>query len=277
MTTPVRSIAAAPLVLGLLLLSGCASSDRHRTGGGPSTLERGVASWYGPGFDGRMTASGERYDMHALTAAHRTLPFGTLLEVRNLDNGQTTQVRINDRGPFKKDRIVDLSLTAARAIGMVGPGTARVELRTIVLGGGDRRYVVQVGAFQEQALADALVSRLRPEYPGGRPEIRRGLAPGAVGRLRRPRRRRRPGAQALAPGLRRAGHRRFPADAYAPGLLTPGFTAAAGTSPSSAASTMWAVSIAMRSCASLVCAPMCGVATTLGCAVRAWRWVGSSS
>ena len=166
MTTPVRSIAAAPLVLGLLLLSGCASSGTHRTGGGPSTLERGVASWYGPGFDGRMTASGERYDMHALTAAHRTLPFGTLLEVRNLDNGLTTQVRINDRGPFKKDRILDLSLTAARAIGMVGPGTARVELRTLVLGGGDRRYVVQLGAFQERALADALVARLRPEYPG---------------------------------------------------------------------------------------------------------------
>lgn len=172
--TPVRSIASAPLLLGLLLLGGCASSgitgDRGGRGGrggrgDPSTLERGVASWYGPGFHGRMTASGERYDMHALTAAHRTLPFGTVLEVRNLDNGLSTEVRINDRGPFKKNRIVDLSLTAAHAIGMVGPGTARVELRTIVLGGGDRRYVVQVGAFQEQALADNLVSRMRPEYP----------------------------------------------------------------------------------------------------------------
>jgi rare lipoprotein A len=163
--TPVRSIASAPLVLGLLVLAGCASSGHRPTHAGPSTLERGVASWYGPGFHGRMTASGERYDMHALTAAHRTLPFGTLLEVRNLDNGLTTQVRINDRGPFKKDRILDLSLTAARAIGMVGPGTAHVELRTIVLGGGDRRYVVQVGAFQERGLADALVTRLRPAYP----------------------------------------------------------------------------------------------------------------
>ena len=112
-----------------------------------------------------MTASGERYDMHAATAAHRTLPFGTVLEVHNLDNGLATRVRINDRGPFKKDRIVDLSLSAARAIGMVGPGTARVELRTIVLGGGDRRYVVQLGAFQERALADALVERLKPAYP----------------------------------------------------------------------------------------------------------------
>lgn len=165
--TPTRSIASAPLplVLGLLLLAGCASSGNQASRGRPSTLERGMASWYGPGFHGRMTASGERYDMHAATAAHRTLPFGTLLEVRNLDNGLTTQVRVNDRGPFKKDRIVDLSLTAARAIGMVGPGTARVELRTLSLGGGDRRYVVQVGAFQEQALADALAARLRPDFP----------------------------------------------------------------------------------------------------------------
>ncbi len=163
--TPSRTIASAPLLLGLIVLAGCASSGHRPSHNGPSSLERGVASWYGPGFDGRMTASGERYDMHALTAAHRTLPFGTVLEVRNLDNGLTTQVRINDRGPFKKDRILDLSLTAARAIGMVGPGTARVELRTLVLGGGDRRYVVQLGAFQERALADALVARLRPAYP----------------------------------------------------------------------------------------------------------------
>lgn len=163
--TPSRTIASAPLLLGLIVLAGCASAGHRPSHNGPSSLERGVASWYGPGFDGRMTASGERYDMHALTAAHRTLPFGTVLEVRNLDNGLTTQVRINDRGPFKKDRILDLSLTAARAIGMVGPGTARVELRTLVLGGGDRRYVVQLGAFQERALADALVARLRPAYP----------------------------------------------------------------------------------------------------------------
>jgi rare lipoprotein A len=163
--TPVRPIASAPLLVGLLVLAGCASSDPRAPHAGPSTLERGVASWYGPGFDGRRTASGERYDMHAFTAAHRTLPFGTVLEVHNLDNGMSTQVRINDRGPFKKNRIVDLSLSAAKAIGMVGPGTARVELRTLHLGGGDRRYVVQVGAFQERALAEALVARLRPSYP----------------------------------------------------------------------------------------------------------------
>ncbi len=160
-----RSIASAPLFLGLLALAGCASTGSRAVRTGFPPFERGVASWYGPGFDGRMTASGERYDMHAATAAHRTLPFGTILEVRNLDNGLSTQVRINDRGPFMKDRILDLSLTAARAIGMVGPGTARVELRTLVLGPGEQRYVVQIGAFQERALADALVARLSPDYP----------------------------------------------------------------------------------------------------------------
>lgn len=163
--TPSRSIASAPLLLGALVLAGCASSGSRGTRVSYPTLERGVASWYGPGFDGRMTASGERYDMHGLTAAHRTLPFGTVLEVRNLDNGLTTRVRINDRGPFLKNRIVDLSLTAAHAIAMVGPGTARVELRTIALGPGERHYVVQVGAFQEQALAAALAARLSPDYP----------------------------------------------------------------------------------------------------------------
>lgn len=163
--TPLRTIASAPILLGMLALAGCASSGRGPSHAGPVSPERGVASWYGPGFDGRLTASGERYDMHAATAAHRTLPFGTILEVRNLDNGLSTQVRINDRGPFKKNRIVDLSLAAARAIGMVGPGTARVELRTLLLGGGDRRYVVQLGAFQERALADALVERLRTTHP----------------------------------------------------------------------------------------------------------------
>ena len=162
--SPSRSIASAPLLLGFLVLAGCATSGNRSRASYP-TLERGVASWYGPGFDGRMTASGERYDMHAATAAHRTLPFGTVLEVRNLENGRTTRVRVNDRGPFLKNRIIDLSLTAAHAIGMVGPGTARVELRTIALGPGARHYVVQVGAFQERALADALVARLSRDYP----------------------------------------------------------------------------------------------------------------
>ena len=91
---------------------------------------QGVASWYGPGFHGRKTASGERFDMNALTAAHRTLPFGTLVRVRSLINGLTVDVRINDRGPFLKRRVIDLSKAAAKALGLLasGTGTKPVEL-----------------------------------------------------------------------------------------------------------------------------------------------------
>jgi rare lipoprotein A len=87
-----------------------------------------VASWYGHPFHGRTTASGETYDMEAMTAAHRTLPFGTVVQVDNLDNGQRTRVRINDRGPFVRGRIIDLSRRAARELDMVGAGIARVRI-----------------------------------------------------------------------------------------------------------------------------------------------------
>ncbi len=90
--------------------------------------ERGIASWYGGKFHGRRTASGEVYDMHDHTAAHKTLPMGTVLLVRNLDNGKKTVVRVNDRGPFVRNRIIDLSYGAARELGMVRNGTARVEI-----------------------------------------------------------------------------------------------------------------------------------------------------
>lgn len=91
-------------------------------------IEEGRASWYGPNFHGKLTANGERYDMRKLTAAHRTLPFNTILKVKNLDNGQEVMVRINDRGPFAKNRIIDLSRAAAKKIDMIGSGTARVAL-----------------------------------------------------------------------------------------------------------------------------------------------------
>ncbi|HET6528788.1 MAG TPA: septal ring lytic transglycosylase RlpA family protein [Balneolaceae bacterium] len=93
-----------------------------------SKIEEGMASWYGPDFHGNLTANGEIYNMHELTAAHRTLPFGTILRVKNLDNGKSVIVRINDRGPYAKDRIIDLSKKAAMEIGMIGPGTAHVSL-----------------------------------------------------------------------------------------------------------------------------------------------------
>jgi rare lipoprotein A len=127
----VRGAQVAALLTALVLAVGCGGSG-HRVRG-PQDLrgytETGLASWYGKPYHGRPTASGERYDMHALTAAHRTLPFGTVVRVRNLENGREIRVRITDRGPFVDGRIIDLSLKAARKLDMVRAGLARVELR----------------------------------------------------------------------------------------------------------------------------------------------------
>ena len=91
----------------------------------------GIASWYGEEFNGRLTASGEVYDMYQMTAAHKTLPLGTVVKVTNEENGQTVQVRINDRGPYVKGRIIDLSRNAGKAIGMKDTGTAQVKLEVV--------------------------------------------------------------------------------------------------------------------------------------------------
>lgn len=127
--------------------------------------EEGVASWYGIPFDGHRTSNGEIYDMHAFTAAHRTLPFGAVVRVTDLDNGRQTEVRINDRGPFVANRVIDLSLSAAQAVGMVGPGTARVRLEVIA---GPNPQVgffgVQVGAFANQDNAERLRAQLATRY-----------------------------------------------------------------------------------------------------------------
>lgn len=96
-----------------------------------SRTYRGHASWYGRSFQGSPTASGELFDMHALTAAHRTLPLGSYARVRNLDNGRSVVVRINDRGPHARRRTIDLSYAAARKIAMVSRGTAPVEVRPL--------------------------------------------------------------------------------------------------------------------------------------------------
>jgi rare lipoprotein A len=92
---------------------------------------KGIASWYGPGFHGRRSANGERFNQHAMTAAHRSLPFGTKVKVTNLNNGRSVVVRINDRGPFSGRRIIDLSAGAASSIGMIGSGTAPVALEVL--------------------------------------------------------------------------------------------------------------------------------------------------
>lgn len=96
----------------------------------PADLE-GLASWYGEEFNGRLTASGEIYDMYAMTAAHRTLPLGTVVEVENLENGKKVRVRINDRGPFVAGRVIDLSRGAARKLEMRAQGVVRVRLKII--------------------------------------------------------------------------------------------------------------------------------------------------
>jgi rare lipoprotein A len=93
--------------------------------------ETGVASWYGREFHGRSTSSGEPYDMNGMTAAHRTLPLPTYVEVTNLENGRVAVVRVNDRGPFHDDRLIDLSYAAALELGIVGSGTARVRVRAL--------------------------------------------------------------------------------------------------------------------------------------------------
>jgi rare lipoprotein A len=123
-----RSLVA--LALALALTGPSAAQDASAVPAG-AAAETGVASWYGPDFQGRRTSSGEIYDKENLTAAHRTLPFGAYLLVRDLDNGASVVVRVNDRGPFAKDRIIDLSEAAARILGMIPAGTARVSLTSI--------------------------------------------------------------------------------------------------------------------------------------------------
>ncbi len=129
--------------------------------------ERGIASWYGSKFHGRRTSSGEPYDMHLATAAHKSLPLPTYAEVTNLDNGRKVVVKINDRGPFKDNRIIDLSYGAALRLGMIGRGTANVEVRALdtgVLQLADNRNEpdtwLQAGAYGQRSGAEALASRL---------------------------------------------------------------------------------------------------------------------
>src|SRR5512147_755537 len=116
------------------LIHGCASAPPPvtRFPGYPiGFVEQGMASWYGPGFHGNKTANGERYDMHQMTAAHRTLPFGSIAVIRSINTGRQVTVRINDRGPFARGRVLDLSLAGARGLGMTGVGTDKIELRVV--------------------------------------------------------------------------------------------------------------------------------------------------
>ena len=203
-----RAQRLSPFFLILLLLclaaSGC-SGKKPSGSAGPASYtvsgktyhvlpsasgyeETGMASWYGPGFNGRKTASGERFNQKALTAAHKTLPFGTKVRVENLANGREVVVRINDRGPFSRKRIIDLSKGAAQKLGMIGSGTARV--RVTALEGGGRPpaltgrtagpgsgstapeatglFYIQAGSFSSMAQAEAVAGDMRARGYGCR-------------------------------------------------------------------------------------------------------------
>jgi rare lipoprotein A len=189
-----------PVLLGLLL-AGCSSTPKAKTyvppTPTPGTVERGLASWYGKEFDGLPTASGETFRPEKVSAAHRTLPLGTLVEVTNEKNGKSVRVKVNDRGPFVAGRIVDLSKAAAAEIGSVGDGVVPVTLRVVTLGDNSRiraksdeppaptpantaskaepaplaarpavsGWAVQAGAFGSEENAVKLRERLAARYP----------------------------------------------------------------------------------------------------------------
>ena len=164
-------------MLASLALSGCAK--KHHTAAAPITHapapqiragETGLASWYGHPYHGRPAANGEIYDMERLTAAHRTLPFGTWVRVINLTNDKTVDVRITDRGPFVENRIIDLSHAAAEAIALIGPGVAHVRLDILsvpAVASGENWYAVQAGAFLDRDRAERLRASLEREYRSG--------------------------------------------------------------------------------------------------------------
>lgn len=146
-----------------IILSSC-SLPVSRESYAPGYIERGIASWYGEEFHGRPTSSGEIYDMHALTAAHKLMPLGTVAKVTNLENGRSVTVKINDRGPFIDDRIIDLSYGSAGAIDMVETGLAPVEIEVLKWGERISDFTIQVGSFAIQENAIRLKNRLEQKY-----------------------------------------------------------------------------------------------------------------
>jgi rare lipoprotein A len=187
------------LFLGILLLSGCshkqarvavpppppieqrpepqptapgeapAQDERIEVPAGvqPILIETGIASWYGAPYHNRRGSNGEVYNMHAMTAAHRTLPLGSIVRITNVQSGRSAIVRITDRGPFVEGRIVDLSLAAAKAVDVYLPGTAEVKLEVLtapsaVNSGG--RWAVQIGGFAHEKSAGELSDHLQRRY-----------------------------------------------------------------------------------------------------------------
>lgn len=170
--TLLRSGSLPILLFCLLILEGCFGGYHRSDPVDNGNTLRGVASWYGPSFHGKPSASGEPYDMWAMTAAHRTLPFGTMVRVKSVESGKTVAVRINDRGPFIRGRIIDLSYAAARELSMIGKGTEEVVLTVLqphqgqnpVAENREIRFWVQAGSFQTLTEAVSFQEQLRPHY-----------------------------------------------------------------------------------------------------------------
>jgi rare lipoprotein A len=178
-----RFACALVLIPAALLLSAC--GKKHQVArtlpSAPSfrSGETGMASWYGHPYHGRAAANGEIYDMEKLTAAHRTLPFGTWVRVTNLTNEKSVEVRIIDRGPFVGGRIIDLSHAAAEVIDMIGSGIARVRLDIVsapAVAAAENWYAVQAGAFREKDRAESLRASMEREYGSARIVFRGGSA-----------------------------------------------------------------------------------------------------
>lgn len=164
------ALAISTLTIAALALGACAKKHHRASLPAPPRIingETGLASWYGHPYHGRPAANGEIYDMEAMTAAHRTLPFGTWVRVVNLSNNKTVDVRIIDRGPFVEHRIIDLSHAAAQAIGLIGPGVGPVRLDILSLPTitpADSWYGVQAGAFSDVVRAERLRMSLEGEF-----------------------------------------------------------------------------------------------------------------
>ncbi len=183
-----RRLNTKPLFLLLVMTSLVVANAADISGSPPVTIgpELGIASWYGYPYHGHQAADGEIYDMEELTAAHRTLPFGTQVRVLNLVNEKAVEVRINDRGPFVDGRIIDLSRAAARAIGLITPGITpvRVEVIGALAAVAAGVFAVQVGAFRESENAKRYAFRMESQYGSARIVERgdRGLWRVVVGR-----------------------------------------------------------------------------------------------
>lgn len=163
------SLLAAALAAGIFACAGTAPREQPAGPVPPAapekvSLETGTASWYGRDFHGRTTAGGEPFDMYGISAAHRTLPLGTVLRVTNLDNFKTLTVRVIDRGPFVRNHVLALSYGAARELGFVPQGAVRVRIEAAEEPGNAAVYTVQAAAFAELENAKLLKERLQNRY-----------------------------------------------------------------------------------------------------------------